>query len=261
MSYFNNLYEIDLKTCQYLYTSGRNEFRNKGVDILIESLSQLNNKLKNENSDKTIICFFLIPIGDFPKEPIIEKSVSDFNSNIMDISPKPYFPLSNHIMPKDNEIINHFIKFNLLNKKEDNVKVILIPEYLDDGNNSFNSKYYEVASGMDLSIFPSKYEPWGYTPVESIYFSVATITTNEAGFGRYFSENFSQGLGVEIVDRKKENSYDEQVKELSDYLNSFIFKSIEEKVKLKESSKEISKEFSWNKFYENYVIVYNQVLK
>jgi glycogen phosphorylase/synthase len=111
-------------------------------------------------------------------------------------------PLSTHEVPIDNEIIQTFMHENLLNKSDDRVKVILIPIYIQKGDNIFNDNYYDIIKGLDLGVFASYYEPWGYTPLESISFGVPTITSDLAGFGRAVEKEFGGNKpGVKVLRR------------------------------------------------------------
>ena len=70
----------------------------------------------------------------------------------------------------------------LRNSEEDKVKIFFVPSYLNGDDGVLNMPYYDLLVGMDLTAFPSYYEPWGYTPLESLAFKVPTITTTLAGF-------------------------------------------------------------------------------
>ncbi|MEG2666597.1 MAG: glycosyltransferase, partial [Bacteroidales bacterium] len=117
-------------------------------------------------------------------------------------------------------ILNRLRLDKLKNLPEDKVKVIFVPCYLDGQDGIFNLSYYDLLIGFDASIFPSYYEPWGYTPLESIAFSVPTLTTSLAGFGRWVQKNFvKDSMGVCVVNRKDRNDL-EVVEAIENYLIS-----------------------------------------
>ena len=93
----------------------------------------------------------------------------------------------------------------MFNSADSKVKVLFVPVYLDGHDQIFNLNYYDFLIGFDLSVFPSYYEPWGYTPLESIAFGIPTVTTTLAGFGRWIKENFTQHQGVTVVERTDTN--------------------------------------------------------
>jgi phosphorylase/glycogen(starch) synthase len=104
--YFKQFYEIDFKKSKVFYTSGRNEFRNKGVDLYIKALGMLNKKLKEENCDYDVVNLFLIPVGDFEKDERLNEDLpSDMKSDLWDVA-----PLSSHKVPTDNEIVSSFLQ-------------------------------------------------------------------------------------------------------------------------------------------------------
>ena len=93
-------------------------------------------------------------------------------------------------------IINQLINKGINNSPESKVKVVFVPVYLNGFDQIFDLEYYDFLIGFDLSIFPSYYEPWGYTPLESVAFGIPTITTSLAGFGAWVLTHFQ--------DQKKE---------------------------------------------------------
>ena len=85
------------------------------------------------------------------------------------------------------------------------VQVIFVPSYLNGHDGIFDKDYYELLCGMDITVFPSYYEPWGYTPLESVAFGVPTVTTSLAGFGLWVAEHCKEHKGVEVIDRNDDN--------------------------------------------------------
>jgi len=260
-AYFNDYYDINLDETYLTFTSGRNEFRNKGIDMFIDSLSKLNNKLKEETTTKTLVAFVLIMEGEFKLDKNIKKSFDNYDNKIKRELDIDFAPLSTHEMGTNNEIISKLIDAGLYNGKNDNVKVIFIPEMLDGRDKVFNLRYYDFTKGFDFSVFASYYEPWGYTPLESIAFSVPTITTNFAGFGRYVKEiDTKNNNGVIVLDREN-LSYSKNVDILTQNMFEFMSKSQKEQILMKESVFNFSKNFTWNKFLENYFKVYKNLLE
>ncbi len=85
-----------------------------------------------------------------------------------------------------------------------------MPSYLNGNDGIFNTPYYNLLIGLDLTVFPSYYEPWGYTPLESIAFSVPTVTTTLAGFGKWINDMIPEAAeSVEVINRNDDN--DEEV--------------------------------------------------
>ena len=53
--------DFDLENTLYFFTAGRYEYRNKGVDMFIESLARLNHRLKISGSKTTVVSFIIMP--------------------------------------------------------------------------------------------------------------------------------------------------------------------------------------------------------
>lgn len=259
--YFFDYYKFDLNKTKVFYTSGRNEFRNKGVDLYIKSLSELNKKLKKENSDTIVVNLFLIPVGEFDIDERFIKSQDNTNkennTNNDKIDLLDFAPLSTHNIPMDNQIIKAFVNSKLLNNENDNVKVVLMPIYLDGKDKILKTDYYSTIMGLDLGIFPSYYEPWGYTPLESISYGVETVTSDLAGFGRTILRDYKEiNHGVKIIKREQKTD-EESIIELYRYMFEFLNTPEEVFLKNKDKAIEFAKKFSWNIFIKNYMKAYN----
>jgi phosphorylase/glycogen(starch) synthase len=161
-------------------TSGRYEFRNKGIDVFIKSLARLN---AEEDLKKEIIALILVPANNYgPRRSVSQR----LNGEQIDISGSRYLTHNLHDADSD-PIIRMLNESGLNNEKANKVKVIFIPCYLNGQDGIVNLTYYQILPGLDYTVFPSYYEPWGYTPLESIAFGVPTLTTDQAGFGIWMS--------------------------------------------------------------------------
>ncbi len=261
-SFFNNFYDVNFDKTQIFFTSGRFEFENKGIDLIIDSASKLNQNLKDKNSDRNIIIFLLIMIGKFRQNQEVINSINNYEKGIKREFETEFAPLSTHEISTENIIIKKLIEKKLLNHIDDKVKVILIPEILNGSENVFNFEYYHFTEGFDLGIFPSYYEPWGYTPLETISYSIPTITSNLSGFGKYIENNLlEENKGyVEIIDREKSNFNDASEK-LSEIMFDFTKKNQKELLIQKENSKKFALNFDWNFFIKNYIDAYHLALR
>ena len=144
----------------------------------------------------------------------------------------------------EDKVLNQIKYLNLMNKAEDKVKVIFVPSYLNGDDGIFNMKYYDLLIGLDLTVFPSYYEPWGYTPHESIAFSVPTITTTLSGFGMWMKrEGDEKGMsdGAEVVIRDDYNF----VEASSDICNRIFEMTTRLQRKMKTCVRRHLKELDW----------------
>lgn len=258
--YFYNSYPILTQNTQIFFTSGRYEFENKGYKILVRALSKLNEKLKEENSSKNIVCFFSVMLSNnLEKDPqIIDSFKKAYNKQ--DFKTKDFAPLSTHIIESNNELIQEFIKEGLHNRKDDKVRVILTPHQINENDGVFNQNYYELVSGTDLAVFTSSYEPWGYTPLESISLGVPTITSNLAGFGRFIEEKKLENSGIQILDRFK-TQFDNEIENLTQMLLDFTKTPQLKLIEQKKQCLWLSNNFTWEEFYNNYIKAYRQALE
>ncbi|MDR0766528.1 MAG: glycogen/starch synthase, partial [Odoribacteraceae bacterium] len=158
-------------------TSGRYEFKNKGIDLFIEAVGRLN---RGNDIAREIVAFILVPAGYRGVAPGLQHNLNKPFQSVPLSSPYLTHELTD---PANDPVLARLAEQALLNGANDRVKVIFCPCYLSGNDGIFNLSYYDLLVGMDLTVFPSYYEPWGYTPLESLAFKVPTITTTLAGFG------------------------------------------------------------------------------
>ncbi|MDX2432478.1 MAG: alpha-glucan family phosphorylase, partial [Bacteroides sp.] len=149
----------------------------------------------------------------------------------------------------------------LNNGKDDSVKVIFVPSYLDGSDGIFNLAYYDLLIGLDLTIFPSYYEPWGYTPLESLAFSVPTVTTSLTGFGLWVNDEYKKEVpGITVIPRDDHNDQ-EVVKGISEaILNQCVLRN-ESDEKYREGAHAISRIALWKNLISHYWKAYDIALE
>ena len=234
-------------------TSGRYEFRNKGIDIFIESLKQLaeSDKLRRE-----VLAYITVPAGNRGPRADLQAHLAD-TSNPIDGSQYKY---TTHYLenPAWDPIVNA-LKDSVLTRPESKVKVIFVPTYLNKADGIFNKDYYELLVGMDLTVFPSYYEPWGYTPLESVAFSVPTVTTTLAGFGLWVDKH-REHAGVEVVRRDDYNDREVEQKVAETLLR---FSLLDEKHvnEMRTSAYEISTTALWEHLFAAYEQAYSEAVE
>jgi glycogen synthase len=158
---------------------------------------------------------------------------------------------------KDDPIINGFRQAGLLNRREDVVKAIYYPVYLDENDSLLGLKYYDAIQGCHLGVFPSYYEPWGYTPLESAAFGVPALTTDLSGFGRFIEKRSDKAKGGIFVLHRYSKSDEESTNELAEILFSFVQLSHQDRVEQKMYAKELSRTADWKALAENYIQAHN----
>ncbi|MCK7532756.1 MAG: DUF3417 domain-containing protein [Marinilabiliales bacterium] len=122
----------------------------------------------------------------------------------------------------DDPVINQLMREEIRNTEEEKVKVIFVPSYLNGSDGIFNMPYYDLLIGFDLTLYPSYYEPWGYTPLESLMFRVPTVTTNLAGFGMWVDSYFvNPGNGCLVLNRTDDNEK-EVIAGMEEFIRRFM---------------------------------------
>ncbi|MBP7780675.1 MAG: glycogen/starch synthase [Paludibacteraceae bacterium] len=239
-------YKID-EDALYVGISGRMEFRNKGIDVFIETLQRLN---QNLDLKRQIVAFIMIP--DWINGP--RKDLQDKLAH-----PKQKFQFADirttHELhqPQYDAILQALNNFQLQNNDKDKVKVVFIPSYLDGHDGIFNKEYYDLLIGLDMTVFPSYYEPWGYTPMESAAFGVPTITTDLAGFGLWVSEGTeSIENGVAVLHRDDANR-NEVIDNIRNEVLRFAQLTPAQAEKCRAKAAAIAQKGSWQNFVKYYL--------
>ena len=201
--------------CMLVAISGRYEYHTKGVDLFIDALSKLN----QSNPNNTIVAFILVPANQTGVRTEVVKRIQ--NPDYADPKSDEYIT---HMMVDEgyDPILQQLKRVNIHNMPDDKVKAIFVPTYLNGSDGVLNLNYYDLLTGFDLTVFPSYYEPWGYTSLESLAFHIPTITTSTTGFGQWVINRFEQHeKAITILDRDDDN-YDEVVEMLSATLLNIV---------------------------------------
>lgn len=240
-------------------TSGRYEFRNKGVDIYIEAMNRL---LRDKNLDKNVVAFVKVPgwVGE-PRKDLQDRLASGKKFDTPLEVPSVTHWL--HDMSHDN-VLSMLKHLDMQNRKEDRVKLIFIPCYLTGNDGILNLSYYDVILGNDLCIYPSYYEPWGYTPLESVAFKVPCVTTDLAGFGLWANSEIGHygeiGDGVKVIHRTDYN-FSEVADNIKDTVSKFSHFTVAQVKKSRDNASKLSKKALWSHFIKYYEDAYDIALR
>ena len=244
-------------------TSGRYEFRNKGIDVFVEAMNRL---LRDRDLKKKVVAFIEVPgwVGEPRKDlqerlEALDKGQSNFDSPL-DVPQVTHWL---HNMSHDN-VLSMLKYFDMHNRKDENVKVIFLPCYLDGNDGIVNMTYYDVVLGNDLCIYPSYYEPWGYTPLEAIAFKVPCITTDLAGFGLWANKVFGHDGqledGVKVIHRTDYN-YSEVADNIKDTVAKFSNMTKKQIETCRKNAEALSEKALWTHFIEYYYQAYDIALR
>ena len=241
-------------------TSGRYEFRNKGIDVFVEAMNRL---LRDRDLKKKVVAFIEVPgwVGE-PRKDLQERLQSPLTKYDTPLE-APQVTHWLHNMSHDN-VLGMLKYYDMHNRKDENVKVIFLPCYLDGKDGILNMNYYDVVLGNDLCIYPSYYEPWGYTPLEAVAFKVPCITTDLAGFGLWANKEFGHygelKDGVKVIHRTDYN-YSEVADVIKDTVAAFSAMSQKEVDECRKKADALSKKALWCNFIEYYHEAYDIALR
>ena len=244
----------------FIATSGRYEYRNKGIDVFIDALGRLNNVCDNKTK-KEIVAFVMVPAWvKAPRLDLQMKLKQDIPCD--ELLPNPVITHELFNMESDN-VLNQLKYLRINNKKEDTVKIIFVPSYLNGNDGIFNMTYYDLLIGMDLTVFPSYYEPWGYTPHESIAFGVPTITTVLSGFGQWMQESAKNEVDKDTVVVIERNDYN--FIDVSQALSGSMYVKVQQttvdKKKYKTNAVALAEMSNWDTFFRYYEQAYLLAIK
>ncbi|KAF8521143.1 glycogen synthase [Gautieria morchelliformis] len=294
--HFYGHYDFDLDNTLYMFTAGRYEYRNKGVDMFIESLARLNYRLQKAGSKVTVVAFIIMPAathsytvealkgqavtkqlrdtvteiqnrigqriferaarytGDLGSEiPAMEDLLSDedkilLKRRIFALKRNSLPPVTTHNMADDSTdpILNQIRRVRLFNGAEDRVKVVFHPDFLNSNNPTLALDYEEFVRGCHLGVFPSYYEPWGYTPAECTVMGIPSITTNLSGFGSFMQDLIErpEDEGCYIVDRRM-HSIEDSVNQLTDHMFKFCQKTRRQRINQRNRVERLSPLLDW----------------
>ena len=236
---------------------GRMEMRNKGIDMFLEAMARLNS---SEELTRDVVAFIDVPAwSDTAREDLCER-LSSKKTQWTSPLPNPYLTHNLNNFYDDaiaGSIRNHFLD-NRSGKNR--VKVVYVPCYLKGNDGIFNMDYYDVLIGNDLNVYPSYYEPWGYTPLESAAFHIPTITTDLAGFGLWVNSVLGRdgklADGVEVISRNDSNYFD-AAEEITKTICIFAKISEKEVADYRKNAAKMAEKALWKHFIKNYLSAYD----
>lgn len=235
-------------------TSGRNEYRNKGIDLYIDALAQAG----REHLARQVVAFIMVPA--WSAEPLPE--LVDRLRGKGTTAPQPNF-ITHHLYNEDSDPTFRRLASLGINRPDTNPVFVFVPCYLDGHDGVVNLSYYDMMPGLDLTVFPSYYEPWGYTPLESIAFGVPTVTTDKAGFGRWIEDDFPATFGTcgaEVVERTDSN-YEAAASEIAQKVRFMAECDNERCLGFRHNAQRTAMQTDWHRFIEHYLEAYEVAFK
>lgn len=239
-------------------TSGRYEYRNKGIDVFIEAMNRVrtSGRLQRE-----VVAFIMVPAWvRAPRADLKEVIEQDIKTTAP--LQVPFITHWLHNMQED-KVLNYINHAGLTNAASEKLKIIFVPCYLDGRGGIFNKAYYDLLIGMDATVYPSYYEPWGYTPLESVAFGIPTITTNLAGFGMWAKKTISGddiAEGVKVINRTDFN-YFEVADAIMNSILALSQKDATDIEDIKQRCFDLARKAEWSKFISYYQTAFDIAIR
>jgi glycogen(starch) synthase len=297
MGHFFQSYTFDLDRTIYLFTSGRYEYRNKGMEVFIEALYRLNLMLKEIPHPPTVVAFIITRGGtrhinvstlqshlmfeDLKK--ICNEVETNMGQRLLSAVVRGHLPSYEELFPDEFEtrmkramhnlktnrlppivthdmiddakdpILQHLRHRRLFNAPNDPVKVVFHPDFMTATNPLFGLDYDQFVRGCHLGVFPSSYEPWGYTPLECIALGLPAVTTDLSGFGTFVRRHVPDVTerGIYVLDRSTKSA-NESINALAEYLVRFVQLTRRERIELRNRAERLTDMFDWTSLSSHY---------
>ena len=240
-------------------TSGRYEFRNKGIDVYIDAINRLR---YDARLSRPVVAFIDVPAWVAgPRQDLQERLASGQKYDTPLPNPQLTHWLNNM---NDDKTLSMMHYLRVTNAKDDKVKLIFTPCYLTGDDGIVKLSYYDVLLGYDLCVFPSYYEPWGYTPLESVAFKVPCVTTDLAGFGLWVNKELGRygelEDGVKVIHRTDSN-YNEVADAIEETILEYSQFSTKDVKAARMNAEKLSKKALWSEFIKYYYEAYDIALR
>lgn len=239
-------------------TSGRYEYHNKGLDLLIETLAQLK---QDGEMERPAIVFFLVPSEQHgPKNRVLMNLEEEESSRKLPSGISSRY-VTHYLVDSDHDIlIRKLDELGFDNRKDQKIKIVFVPAYLDGADGIFNMPYYRILSAFDLTLFPSKYEPWGYTPMESLALKIPTLTTDRTGFGQWVADHYKREHPAVRILPVSDQTESASVRQITSFIKEVLSLNPAEKEVLEDNAASVVGTVLWDHQIQYYVQAYEKAL-
>lgn len=241
--------------------SGRNDYRCKGFDVFLESMAQLRAQLNEANSEQQVLALIEVPCWLKGPRADLQDRLKSKQKATMPL-PNPVITHDLHNL-NDDRIVQEIWKLGLKNLPTDKVKVLLVPCYLEGNDGIFNMAYYHLLAANDLALYPSYYEPWGYTPLESCAFHTPCVTTDLSGFGQWVDNVLGHSGelkdGVCVIHRTDGNFY-EVAQKMCAVVHEMLLLTTKERTEVRNKAAKLANKAQWKHFIKFYYQAYDFAL-
>jgi len=305
VGHFFPSYSFDLDRTIYMFTSGRYEPRNKGMDLTVEALARLNWRLRQVPEAPTVVAFIITrrPARSINVRALQNSAMLDEFTTITDavkeqVGEKLFYAATSGRIPDLDTLVDEYWLLRLRrlihawrsgplpgvvthdledeagdavleriracqlwNQPHDPVKVVYHPDFISATNPLFGMEYDQFVRGCHLGVFPSYYEPWGYTPLESIALGIPAVTSDLSGFGAYLLHHLPEAEEAGVHMLRRTGGFHEQAERLAEYLFEFVQTSRRQRVTLRNRVEAFSTHFDWQHLVRHYEAAHRLALE
>ncbi len=306
MAHFFPSYTFDLDRTLYLFSAGRYEPRNKGYDLVIRAMAQVNRELKRRGADRTVVLFLVTrrPCRSINAEVLRSRAVMeemrfhcdeikeqfgqrlfmatargerpDFNTLVDDallvrlrrvahawhVNRLPLIVTHDLEDETGDEILGALQEAMLFNLAEDPVKVVYHPDFVTSSNPLFGMDYDQFVRGCHLGLFPSWYEPWGYTPMECVALGIPSVTSDLSGFGTYLLERFPDYADYGLTVLRRRGVPDAEAAEaLARHVLEFVATGRRDRIAMRNRVESLAEHFDWRNLARHYDEAHHRALE
>ena len=243
-------------------TSGRNDYRCKGFDVFLETMAQLKAQLAEADSSARVLALIEVPCWLKGPRADLQRTLAEGVKTVAAPLPNPIITHDLWNLDED-RIVRQMWQLGLNNLPTDKVKVILVPCYLEGKDGIFDMPYYHLLAANDLALYPSYYEPWGYTPLESCAFHTPCVTTDLSGFGQWVNEVLGRegelADGVKVIHRTDGNFFEVSA-EMCATIRTMLDMTAKERTAARNNAARLADKAQWKNFIKYYYQAYDFAL-
>lgn len=171
-------------------------------------------------------------------------------------------PFVTHNLVQEDDMTRFIRQANLVNNEYDRVKIVYHPDFIASTNPLFGLDYSQFVRGCHLGVFPSYYEPWGYTPLECVVRGIPTVTSDQSGFGDFIMQIMRdyENRGIYVINRRTQN-FNEAADQLANVLFRFVRMAQRDRIAQRNRVESIAEVFDWSNLRSYYDTAHDLALK
>ncbi|RRB12927.1 glycogen synthase [Larkinella knui] len=258
---------MDMTVIMFMIT--KQPFRSINPDVLhsralLDEIQETCKAIENQLGDKL---FLNAAAGEDINLPDLNQFVDEYwrlrlRRTIQSFKTKQLPPFVTHDLVEEDDMVRFVRQVQLVNNAHDRVKVVYHPDFISSTNPLFGLDYGQFVRGCHLGVFPSYYEPWGYTPLECVVRGIPTVTSDLSGFGDFIMQIMRdyENRGIYVVNRKTQ-TFNEAADQLANIMFRFVRLSQRDRITQRNRVENIAEVFDWTNLRSYYDTAHDLALK